>query len=303
MSFTSTVKNEVSKLEITEIDSITELSAIIRNSGIIDKNIKVTTENASVARRIFVLIKNLFNYASKITVRRGFNFNKNYIYIVELTHEIERIKKELSLDNIPKEFIYSDTELKRAYLRGLFLSCGSVNDPKKSRYHLEFVVEDEPYASFINNLLNTYNLNSKYLKHENRYMVYVKEAEKIGDFLRIINATQALFYFEDIRIYRDHKNMTNRLNNCEQANVDKMIQSAAEEVKAIELIESIGGLDLLDDKVKEVAIYRKKYPEVSLQELSEIISLETEREITKSGLYHRMKKIKDLAKRIKDSQK
>ena len=134
-------------------------------------------------------------------------------------------------------------------------------------------------------------------------MSYVKEAEKIGDFLRIINATQALFYFEDIRIYRDHKNMTNRLNNCEQANVDKMIQSAAEEVKAIELVESIGGLDLLDDKVKEVAIYRKKYPEVSLQELSEIISLETEREITKSGLYHRMKKIKDLAKRIKDSQK
>ena len=105
MSFTSTVKNEVSKLEISEIDSITELSSIIRNSGIIDNNIKITTENASVARRIFVLIKNLFNYASKITVRRGFNFNKNYISIVALTHEIEKIKKELSLDNIPQEFI------------------------------------------------------------------------------------------------------------------------------------------------------------------------------------------------------
>lgn len=302
MSFTSTVKNEVSKLEITEIDSITELSAIIRNSGIIDKNIKVTTENASVARRIFVLIKNLFNYASKITVRRGFNFNKNYIYIVELTHEIERIKKELSLDNIPKEFIYSDTELKRAYLRGLFLSCGSVNDPKKSRYHLEFLVDDKEYAEFIKSLLNDseFNLNSKVIKRENKYMIYVKEAEKISDFLRIIGAINAVFYYEDIRIYRDHKNMTNRLNNCEQANVDKIIESANEQIKNIEKLENNDMLSLLDEKTKEAAIYRKKYPEVSLTELSEIITLETGNKITKSGIYHRIKKIETLANKIKN---
>lgn len=302
MSFTSTVKNEVSKLEITEIDSITELSAIIRNSGIIDKNIKVTTENASVARRIFVLIKNLFNYASKITVRRGFNFNKNYIFIVELTHEIERIKKELSLDNIPKEFIYSDTELKRAYLRGLFLSCGSVNDPKKSRYHLEFLVDDKEYAEFIKSLLNDseFNLNSKVIKRENKYMIYVKEAEKISDFLRIIGAINAVFYYEDIRIYRDHKNMTNRLNNCEQANVDKIIESANEQIKNIEKLENNDMLSLLDEKTKEAAIYRKKYPEVSLTELSEIITLETGNKITKSGIYHRIKKIETLANKIKN---
>ena len=302
MSFTSTVKNEVSKLEITEIDSITELSAIIRNSGIIDKNIKVTTENASVARRIFVLIKNLFNYVSKITVRRGFNFNKNYIYIVELTHEIERIKKELSLDNIPKEFIYSDIELKRAYLRGLFLSCGSVNDPKKSRYHLEFLVDDKEYAEFIKSLLNDseFNLNSKVIKRENKYMIYVKEAEKISDFLRIIGAINAVFYYEDIRIYRDHKNMTNRLNNCEQANVDKIIESANEQIKNIEKLENNDMLSLLDEKTKEAAIYRKKYPEVSLTELSEIITLETGNKITKSGIYHRIKKIETLANKIKN---
>ena len=302
MSFTSTVKNEVSKLEISEIDSITELSSIIRNSGIIDNNIKITTENASVARRIFVLIKNLFNYASKITVRRGFNFNKNYIYIVELTHEIEKIKKELSLDNIPKEFIYSDTELKRAYLRGLFLSCGSVNDPKKSRYHLEFLVDDKEYAEFIKSLLNDseFNLNSKVIKRDNKYMIYVKEAEKISDFLRIIGAISAVFYYEDIRIYRDHKNMTNRLNNCEQANVDKIIESANEQIKNIEKLEKNDMLSLLDEKTKEAAIYRKKYPEVSLTELSEIITLETGNKITKSGIYHRIKKIETLANKIKN---
>ena len=129
-------------------------------------------------------------------------------------------------------------------------------------------------------------------------MIYVKEADKIGDFLRIINAKQALFYYEDIRIYRDHKNMTNRLNNCEQANVDKAIITANKQVKDIEKIMDVGGFDLLDEKTKEAAIYRLKYKEASLVELSEIISVETGNKITKSGLHHRFKKISELASRI-----
>ena len=149
-------------------------------------------------------------------------------------------------------------------------------------------------------MLNNFRLNSKIIKRDNKYMVYIKEAEKIGDFLRIINATNAVFYYEDIRIYRDHKNMTNRLNNCEQANVDKIIETATKQIKDIELLEENDMLDLLDDKVKEVAIYRKKYPEVSLNELSEIISIETDKQITKSGIYHRMKKIEQLAQKIKE---
>lgn len=301
MSFTSTVKNEVSKLDINEIDSITELSAIIKNTAVISNSITITTENASVARRIFSLVKDLFNYVSKITVRRGYNFNKNYIYIIEINHDIEKIIKKLSLDkNIPEEYMVDDIELKRAYLRGLFLGSGSVNDPKKSRYHLEFLVDTKEYAEFINNLLNDFRLNSKILKRESKYMIYIKEAEKIGDFLRIINATNAVFYFEDIRIYRDHKNMTNRLNNCEQANVDRIIETANNQIKDIEILEQNDVIDLLDDKVKQVLKYRKKYPEVSLSELSEIITIETGNSITKSGIYHRMKKITDLAKKIKE---
>lgn len=301
MSFTAQVKNEVSKLEIDEVEIVTELSSIIKNTSTIKDNIRITTENASVARRIFNLVKILFNYIPKITVRRGYNFNKNYIYIIEINHEIDKILKKLSLDtNIPREYIIDDTELERAYLRGLFLASGSINDPKKSRYHLEFLLEDKEYSIFINNLLNNFRLNSKIIKRDNKYMVYIKEAEKIGDFLRIINATNAVFYFEDIRIYRDHKNMTNRLNNCEQANVDKIIETATNQLKDIEIIEKNDSLDLLDDKVKEVIIYRKKYPEVSLNELSEIISIETDKPITKSGVYHRMKKVEQLAKKIRE---
>src|SRR5574344_388811 len=237
MSFTSIVKNEISKLDTITSQNISELSAIFRTIGNISNNISITSENASVSRRIFNLVKETYNITPKVIVRRGYNFNKNYIYILEFNNKNEMMLSDLSLDsNLPKEYIYADEELKRSYLRGIFLSVGSINDPKKSRYHLEFLVDNEEYALFISELLNTYYLNSKVLKRENKYMIYVKEAEKIGDFLRIMDAHNALFYYEDIRIYRDHKNMTNRLNNCEQANVDKIIETATNQVNQINKI-------------------------------------------------------------------
>ena len=304
MSFTSVVKNELSKLELNRLEAITELSAILKNNSLIDSNeIKVTTENSSVARHIFNLIKEIYNITPKITVRHGYNYNKNYIYILELKEKKNLIIKDLSIDtDIPNDYIVDDDVLTRVYLRGVFIACGSINDPKKSRYHLEFMVDTLEYAEFIKEKLNIYYLNSKVIKRDNKYMIYIKEAEKIGDFLRMINAIQALLYFEDIRIYRDHKNMTNRLNNCEQANVDKIIETATSQVKDIELIESIGGMDLLDDKVKIAALYRMKYKETSLNELSEIITIETGAPITKSGLHHRFNKIKELANKIRESK-
>ncbi len=303
MSFTGIVKNELSKLEIDKLEATSELSAILRNNATItSKEIKITTENSSVARHIFNYIKELYNISPKITVRHGYNYNKNYIYILEITQKIELIKKDLSLNtNIPANYIVDDDVLIRTYLRGVFIATGSINDPKKSRYHLEFLVDNLEYAEFIKEKLNMYYLNSKVIKRETKFMIYIKEAEKIGDFLRMINAIQALLYYEDIRIYRDHKNMTNRLNNCEQANVDKIIETASKQVQDIELINSIGGIDLLDDKTKIAAIYRLKYKEASLAELSNIISIETQTPITKSGLHHRFTKIKELANKIRNS--
>ena len=299
MSFTSIVKNELSKLEIDKIEAISELSAILRSNSIIDNQIKISTENASVARHIFRLFKDIYNIGLRITVRQGYNYNKNYIYILE-TNNTEVVVSDLDLNNdIPSDYLIGDDVLKRAYLRGLFIACGSINDPKKSRYHLEFIVDNSFYANFINDLLNSYNLNSKIIKRDNRYMVYIKEAEKIGDFLRMINAINALLYYEDIRIYRDHKNMTNRINNCEQANVDKIFMTANNQVNDIKLIEDKAGLDLLDEKCYLAAIYRLKYREVSLTELSEIISIETGVSITKSGLHHRFNKIKQLANKLR----
>lgn len=307
MSFTSNVKNEISKKEINEanqIEQISELSAIVSNSSQILDTIKISTENASVARRIYNLEKNIYKMIPKITVRKGYNYNKSYIYIIELKYDISLFLNIVGLNknNIPEEYIIDDDNLTRSYLRGLFLSCGSINDPKKSRYHLEFIVQTKEYAEFISNILNQYLLNSKYLKRDNRYMVYIKEAEKIGDFLRIINANQAVLYYEDIIIYRDHKNMTNRLNNCEQANVDKIIETATNQINEINLIKEKKLFDLLSEKDKIAADYRIKYPESSLQELAEIISIETNSTLTKSGLHHRFNRIKSLANKIKNNE-
>lgn len=301
MSFTSKTKSEITKQKLGKLEQISLLSGIIRNE-ILEPNIKIQNENEEVAKMIFNLISQTYNITPKITVRKGYNYNKNYIYIIEIKEKQNEIKKDLSLENnIPNNFIIDDDNLMRSYLKGVFLAKGSINDPQTSRYHLEILTDNIEYAEFINELLNNYNLNSKILKRETKYMVYIKEAEKIGDFLRLIGTTKALLYYEDIRIYRDHINMTNRLNNCEQANVERTIQSADAQIKDIELIKKYG-LELLSEKEQLVAEYRLKYKEASLQELSEIISIETEQKITKPGLHHRFDKIKKLAQKIREKE-
>ena len=304
MTFSFNVKDEVTRLETTKTENISELSAIIRNSADVNKNIIINIENNAVARRIYKLIKNIYGVTPIITVRKKY-FNNGLSYILEIKSKTEQILKDLSIIdkdikylNIPKEYIISDEEDIRAYLRGLFVVSGSVNDPKKSRYHLEFVIDNIEYADFIKKLLDNYNLNAKVIKRTKNYTVYVKEAEKISDFLRVIKAYNAVMYFEDIRIYRDHKNMTNRLNNCEQANVDKIFLTSQAQIKDIEKLKEYDMIDLIDEKLQELIKYRLEYPESSLQELSEIISLETGKKITKSGLNHRFRKIKEIVNKL-----
>ena len=309
MSFSMEVKDEVTKINCTKAEYIAELSAIIRNSAIYDNDIVVTVENNSVARRIYKLLKDLYDVNINITVRRRYGFSNNLIYILTIKNKVNSILSDLSLIDrignymdIPAEYIISDEDTIRAYLRGLFVSSGSVNDPKTSRYHLEFTVDSKDYANFISNLLNDFNLNSKIIKREKNYTVYIKEAEKISDFLRVIQSYDGVMYYEDIRIYRDHKNMTNRLNNCEQANMDKIFITANKQIQDINKLKELDMLDLLDDRLKEVIKYRLDYPESSLQELADIMSLELNKSITKSGLNHRFRKIKEILNRIENKE-
>ena len=310
ISFTSNIKNEIAFYTGTKDEEMATLSAIVRNNSKYDKEkIVISTENSKVARRVYLLLSDIYNLSVSITDKDN-AFNRNRLYLIQACGDIDFVLKDLQVvDNdfnykkVISNYLVESDEDKRAYLRGIFLSCGSVNDPKTSRYHLEFFINNSDEAYFVNDLLNSYFLNSKVILKEKKYMVYIKEAEKIGDFLRIIGASNAVMYYEDIRIYRDHKNMTNRLNNMEQANIEKTINTANEQINDINLIMKIYGDDLLDEKTKEICEYRLKYPESSLQELSEIMSHDLGKNITKSGLNHRFRKVREMAKRIKESKK
>lgn len=304
MTFSTEVKNEITKLESSRLEYISELSALVRNSAIIDDTIKIVIENNAVARRAYKLLKEIYDVNPSITIRKRIGINKGYSYILEIKKRIGDILTDLSIMdkglflNIPKSYIYDDEDTKRAYLRGVFISTGSINDPKTSRYHLEFIVDDNEYATFVSSLLNENNLNSKVIRREKNYMVYVKEADKIADFLRIIKAYNAVMYFENIRVYREKKNNTNRLNNCEQANMDKVFMTSSKQLHDIELLQKWDMIDLLDEKLQEVIKYRLEYPESSLQELSDIMSKDTGKVITKSGLNHRFRKIKEIVSNV-----
>lgn len=301
-SFTTRIKDEITKIETEKCESLAEACSYIYFNGMITPTtITLYIENNSVARRMFNLIKRLYGINIKLTTRTQKRFNVKTIYILELNQKIDEIRKDIedSLNHIDE---YSDPE-KASFLKGVFLSSGSINDPSKSKYHLEILVTFENDALLIKKLLADLNFSSKCLKRDKGYMVYLKQAEEISDFIKLLGAINALFYFEDIRIYRDHKNMVNRLNNCEIANEVKSLKTCNEQIANINYLKEHDLLSLLDEKNNLVIEYRLKYPETTLAELAEIISMETDMKITKSGINHHFRKIKELVEKSKNANK
>lgn len=306
MSYTTTIKNEITSISYGKSESTTLISAFIRNNGyLVDDKISLTTENNNIKDMIVDILEKNYEIKVNIDTKDNLNFNKNKLYLIEIKEKLDFILKDIGyLDengnylDTPPQYIVDDNSLIRAYLRGVFLSQGSINDPKTSRYHMELLIDKPSEAIFVQKLLNIFDLNAKILNRDKGYMVYLKEAEKISDFIKILGAMKAVLYYEDIRIYHDTKNHTNRLNNCEQANTDKVIGAATKVLNNIELLEDNLAVELLDDGSREALTYRKKYPEASLKELAEIISIETKNKITKSGLNHRFRKINELAEKI-----
>ena len=195
------------------------------------------------------------------------------------------------------EFFLTTKEEKIAYLRGIFLAVGTISDPAASGYHLEIVTDMNREAIFITKLFKDLDIVAKHLKRNSKYMVYIKNAEVIGDIIKMFQAINSYFYFEDIRIYRDHKNMVNRLNNCEIANQEKAISTGLKQLEEIKYLKEHDLFSLLDDTTKLVLEYREKYPESSLKELADIISMETDYKIGKSGVNHHFIKVKNLIKK------
>lgn len=298
MSFTTTIKDEVTKIETERVESLAEVAAFIKYNGKINEDsIELYIENNSVARRMFNLIKRLYKINITLTIRTQKRFQTKTMYILTI-RDMESIL--FDMNNIVKNIMDYSTPEKASFIKGVFLANGSINDPKKSKYHLELLISDECSAKLVHKILLSLKFSSKILKRDKGYMVYIKASEQISDFIKMLGAINSLFYYEDIRIYRDHKNMVNRLNNCEQANVEKSMRSANEQLFNIEYLKDNDLLSLLDEKTKLVIEYREKYPETTLQELADIISLETDVVITKSGINHHFRKIKELVERHKN---
>ncbi len=309
MTFTTRLKEEITQNEITPLESLVELSAYVRYSSRIKKDrIILTFENASVARRIYKDIKSNFGIDVKITIRNQKRFRVKQIYILEISEKIDDVLETLNINKegrrtLPEEYFLNSREEIIGFLKGAFLACGSINDPSTSGYHLEFTSSLKKDGLFLIDLLKEFNIQAKVIKRSNNYMTYVKSAEMISDIIRLLGATNSFFYFEDIRIYRDHKNMVNRLNNCEIANQEKVLKTGLKQLEDINYIKENDLLGLLDENVREAIKYREAYPETSLAELANIISQETGRQIGKSGVNHYFIKVKKLVERHKSNKK
>ncbi len=197
--------------------------------------------------------------------------------------------------DISKELIKKKC-CKRSYLRGAFLAGGSVNNPETSSYHLEIASLYKEHNDSLCELMNTFGLNSKTLERKKGYITYLKEAEKITEFLNIVGAHASLLRFEDIRIVRDMRNSVNRLVNCETANLNKTIGAALRQVENIRFIDQTVGLQVLPDKLREIAELRVAYQDVTLKELGEMVSGGN---ISKSGINHRLRKIDEIAEKLR----
>lgn len=309
MSFAQDVKTEIASIPLEKED---EANIIASFSGFIRNNIKISnnrytlcTENMTISIWIYKIFKRLFNREVKIVTEKNQAFNKNNVYIIKL----DDLKEELeTLEVIDKKgkrlyqvdsYLVDDSSLMVSYLKGAFMASGSLNDPKTSRYHLEFVVSFKGEAIFIQRLLNNFDLNSRMLFRGKKYMIYIKEAEKISDLIKMMQANKSVLYFENVRVYREQKNLVNRLNNVEQSNLEKAMLSGKKQVDNIKFLKEIGEFSKFSHKEQEMAEFRLKYPESSLSELSEIIYKEKDRKITKSGLNHFFRKVKTIVENKK----
>lgn len=290
MSFSHQIKEEIVRYDLSDKEfNISEMLSIINAVGIITTNdnktdICINTESILLAKRFYEIIKSVFNIKINIDIVRG---KKKKVYKILIDNSIivkDVVFKLISLDDLNLDI--------RSYIRGSFLSVGSISNPEKD-YHVEFVFNNNINASRIKEMLEEYEVYSKIIQRKNSYVVYIKESENISTLLNIINAHSMLLKFESIRVKKNVRNKVNRVVNCETANLNKIINASLKQVCDIELIKKFKGLDKLSNKLKEVAYIRLNNPDMSLNEIA------IELGISKSGVNHRFRKISEIADEIR----
>jgi len=310
MSFTTDVKAEIAMNELHECCAKAQLSALIQMCASLSFSssgmaIEVKSENANTAKRIWKLLKERYRVTAQLSVLRKMKLKKNNIYVLRITTQVAQILSDLEI--MDEHGLKPHASMKmvkkeccaRAYLAGAFLASGSVNSPQTANYHLEISANSKAQADFLVKLMHRFDLPAKYIKRRAQDVVYIKASDKISDFLRCIGASDALFAFEDSRIQRDFMNSLTRLDNCELANEMKTISAGKRQLEDIEWIETYRGLDTLPEKLVQAAMLRKQYPEASLNELCDAYHETYGESISKSGMKHRLAKLKELAEQYR----
>ena len=308
MSFSHDVKNEIARSEGEYHDcEIAELFWLLRISGAVSLSgrkvgIHFTTENAALARRVLRLLKNNFPVQTEVIVTRSRRLKKNNRYQVhvipsdEARTALRRLHLLSPLEAAGSALLKKEGE-KRAILRGVFLAGGSVNKPI-SDYHLELICDSLDMGQFIQKIMKGFSLPARIVDRKNSYIVYLKEGNAIAGFLSLIGASNSYLEFENVRVLKDMRNKVNRQVNCETANLNKVVQAAVRQLNAIRVIEETVGLSTLPEPLQEAARLRRDHQDLSVGELAAL----TEDNVGKSGFNHRLKKLEQLAEKLKDGE-
>ncbi|MBQ7084773.1 MAG: DNA-binding protein WhiA, partial [Anaerotignum sp.] len=268
--------------------------------------VKIQTENFVVAKKCFTLLQNTFNIIADVSVKSSGRkqvytlFVKNFSQAETILRATGQLLLEDGQKKVKKRIyspVVSSICCRRAYIRGAFISVGSVNDPEKN-YHLEFVFAEESAAEQLKNLINSFSLDAKVVERKDHYVVYLKEGEQIVDLLNIMEAPLALMDLENVRIVKEMRNDINRKVNCETANLNKVVGAAVKQLEDIEYIEEHMGLSQLPEQLEEIARLRLEYPDKSLKELGSYLSTP----VGKSGVNHRLRKISSIAETLREGK-
>jgi DNA-binding protein WhiA len=301
MTFTEEVKGEL--IRIIDEDQCCRqaaLAAIVRHSGTLQLSrsqglgLNIPTQNPGVARLILKLIKE-HQPEARVFIRRRSAFRKNHMYLI-FAPQADKVLTVIGLWDVETNSVrfegmqLSSECCRRAYLRGAFLVAGTVNNPNSSSYHLEIVSEYALQSDFVSLTMQSCDLKPKIVRRKELYMVYLKEADQIVDFLNLIGAHSGLLKVEEARVRKDMRNKVNRLVNAETANLNKTVVAAWRQVECIRFIDQKIGILALPKSLQELAEMRARYPDASLQELGEYLSPP----LSKSAVNHRLRKLEAL---------
>lgn len=307
MTFTRSVKEELTRLKLSKKEDLAEVSALLHINSELDEVIVFSSKNIATIRRFYALIKALYN-AEMETITKDDPRIASKGYMVIIKTQIDKIISEHGFeeDTLNHELLTQSNDEKRAYLRGAFLAGGSINDPISSNYHFEIFTKSKQEAIFIQRVMNHFELNAKITTRRDGLIVYLKEAEAISEFLKLVSAFSGVFTFEELRIQRDFNNNINRIINCEIANEKKTLNAANEQLLHIRFIKQYIDIDTIDPKIREIMELREEHVDASLLELSHAYEHKYGETISKSGINHRLTKIRqlkdDLLKSLKEQQ-